>query len=78
VSDAGGNPVSGATATLGVSGGTTGTVSCTTGTTGQCSSRVTVRNQSTSVTFTAQSIQGNGMTYDAGANTGSSPVTVNR
>jgi subtilisin family serine protease len=78
VRDAGGAAVSGARATLGLSGGTTGTVSCTTGTTGQCSAGVTLRNQIASVTFTAQGIQGTGMTYDAAANTGSGPVTVSR
>ncbi|MEO6057512.1 MAG: S8 family serine peptidase [Gemmatimonadales bacterium] len=78
VRDAGGNPVSGATATLGLSGGASGSVSCTTGTSGQCARSVTVKNQVTSVAFTAQGIQGSGMTYDAAANVGSNPVTVTR
>jgi hypothetical protein len=37
-----------------------------------------VKNQSTSVTFTAQSIQGTGMTYDSASNTRPSAVTVTR
>jgi subtilisin family serine protease len=78
VRDAGGNAVSGATATLSLSGGTTGSVSCTTGADGRCLRSITLRNQVASVTFTAQGIQGTGMTYDAAANTQSSPVTVSR
>jgi subtilisin family serine protease len=78
VADAAGRAVSGATATLVLSNGASGTLTCTTASTGQCSASVTVKNQITSVTFTAQSIQGTGMTYDAAANTGSAPVTVSR
>jgi adhesin/invasin len=78
VANAGGGAVSGARATLGLSGGAAGTVSCTTGSSGQCSASVTLKNQNASVTFTEQSIQGTGMTYDPGANVGANAVTVVR
>ena len=78
VTDGSGSDVSGATATLALSGGATGTKSCTTGSNGQCLVSVTLKNQRASVTFTARSISGSGMTYDAAANTGSSAVTVTR
>lgn len=78
VQDAGAKAVSGATVTLGLSGGASGTTSCTTGTTGQCSKTVTVRNQSSSVTFTEQSIQGTGITYDSSADLAPNSVTVTR
>lgn len=77
VADANGAGVSGAKATLALSAGATGSVSCTTDGNGQCSASVTVKNQSPSVTFTAQSIQGTGLTYDAAANA-QSAVTVTK
>jgi hypothetical protein len=78
VNNASGQPVSGATVTLGLSGGASGSTTCTTGANGQCSRSITLRNRSSSVTFTRQSIQGTGLTYDASANTGASSVTVTR
>jgi subtilisin family serine protease len=78
VRDASSNLVSGATATLALSGGLSGTVTCTTGSNGQCSRTVTVKNRFSSVTFTEQSISGTGMTYDPGANVGQSSVTVTK
>jgi subtilisin family serine protease len=78
VNNASGQPVSGATVTLGLSGGASGSTTCTTGANGQCSRSITLKNRISSITFTRQSIQGTGLTYDASANTGASLVTVTR
>jgi subtilisin family serine protease len=76
VRDASNNLVSGATATLALSGGGSGTVSCTTNSSGQCSRSVTIKNRSSSVTFTEQNITGTGMSYTA--NSPLSSATVSR
>jgi hypothetical protein len=70
------NLVSGATATLALSGGASGTVTCTTNSTGQCSRSVTIKNRNSSVTFTEQNITGTGMTYTP--NSPLSSATVSR
>jgi len=76
VRDASNNLVSGATATLALSGGASGSVTCTTGASGQCTRTVTLKNRFSSVTFTEQNLTGTGMTYVA--NTPPSAVTVSK
>ncbi len=78
VNDDKNSPSSGATATLGLSGGLSGSVSCTTNSSGQCSVTVTVKNQYLSVTFTMQNIQGAGLSYNSQANSTPNFVTVSK
>jgi subtilisin family serine protease len=78
VRDDNNNLVSGATATLALSGGASGTVTCTTNSSGQCPSTVTLKNRNSSITFTEQNITGTGMTYTSQSNAQPTSVTVVR
>jgi subtilisin family serine protease len=70
VLDQNGAPVSGATVSGTWSNGTSGNGSCATNASGQCSiTRLNIRNQSNSVTFTVTNISKAGTSYNPAANT---------
>jgi hypothetical protein len=70
VLDQNGAPVSGATVSGTWSNGTSGGGNCTTNASGLCSiTRLNIRNQSNSVTFTVTNISKAGTTYNPAANT---------